>query len=151
MAQRNSILNFRHRKQLIDQSIFFFAVFFAVLVISVLFFFNMTKKIKYYETIYTYKVKERERKCVCVWSSAAVHSPVLHHDVLMRHQAVVAVVPPLPPVMWCTLEELQGRSLLEGELAARPAHVIEPRHRLHSLTLCRGDGERKEEEGGRWR
>ena len=74
------------------------------------------------------------------------HSPVLHHDVLVRHQAVVAVETPLPPVMWRSLEELQGRSLLEGELAARPAHIVEPRHRLHSLPLCQRDRQTTEEE-----
>lgn len=66
-----------------------------------------------------------------------MYSPVLHRDVLMRHQALVAIVTPLPPVMWCTLVELQRCSLLEGKLAARPAHIVEPRHRLHRLALCR--------------
>lgn len=68
-----------------------------------------------------------------------VHSPVLHHDVLMRHQAAAAVQPPLPPVMRRALEQLQRRALLEGQLAAGPAHVVEPGHRLHGLALCWGE------------
>lgn len=73
------------------------------------------------------------------------HSPVLHHDVLVRHQAAAAVVTPLPPVVRRPLEELQRRPLLEGQLAARPAHVVEPRHRLHGLALCPGGtGDKRE-------
>lgn len=74
-------------------------------------------------------------------TSLPMYSPVLHRDVLMRHQALVAIVTPLPPVMRCTLVELQRCSLLEGKLAARPAHIVEPRHRLHRLALCRGERE----------
>jgi len=83
--------------------------------------------------------------CVCVCIYVCVCVPLLHQDVLVGHQASVPVVTPLPPVMWRPLEELQRRPLLEGELAARPARVVEPRHRLHALALCRGEEE--EEEG----
>ena len=65
------------------------------------------------------------------------HSHVLHHDVLVRHQAVDAVVSPLPPVLRGPLVQQQRRPLLEGELAGWAPHVVELGDGFDGLTLCR--------------
>lgn len=62
---------------------------------------------------------------------------VLHHDVLVRHQAVDAVVAPLPPVFGSPLVEQQRGALLEGQLAGRATHVVELGDGFNGLALCR--------------
>jgi len=53
---------------------------------------------------------------------------VLHHDVLVRHQSVHAVVPALPPVVGGPLVQQEGGALLEGELPIGPPGVVEASH-----------------------
>ena len=61
---------------------------------------------------------------------------VLHHDVLVRYQAVHAVVPALPPVLGGPVVQQEGRALLEGQLAGTAAHVVELGDGLALLQLC---------------
>lgn len=61
--------------------------------------------------------------------------PVLDHDVLVGHQSVHAVVPALPPVVGGSLVQHQRGALLEGELAAGPAAVVEASHGLDRVRL----------------
>lgn len=63
------------------------------------------------------------------------HLRVLHHDVLVRDEAVDAVVPPLPPVVGGALVEQQRGPLLEGQLPGRPAHVVKPGYGLDGLAF----------------
>lgn len=61
---------------------------------------------------------------------------VLNHDVLVRHQAVDAVVAPLPPVLRRPLVQQQRGALLEGELPGRATHVVELGDGFNRLALC---------------
>lgn len=60
---------------------------------------------------------------------------VLDHNVLVGHQSVHSVMPPLPPVIRRSLVEEQRSSLLEGQLAAGPAAVVEAGHGFERVGL----------------
>lgn len=64
------------------------------------------------------------------------YSQVLHHDVLVRDEAVHAVVTPLPPVLRGPQVQQERGSLLEGQLPRTPAHVVELGDGLNLLHFC---------------
>ena len=64
------------------------------------------------------------------------NSQVLHHDVLVRDEAVHPVVPALPPVLGGPVVQQEGRPLLEGQLAWTAAHVVKLGDGLALLQLC---------------
>lgn len=63
------------------------------------------------------------------------HSQVLDHDVLMRDQAVHAVVASLPPVLGRAVIQQQRGSLLERQLSGSATHVVEFGDGLDLLNL----------------
>lgn len=66
---------------------------------------------------------------------------VLHHDVLMRDQAIDAVVPPLPPVLRRSVIEKQRGSFLEGQLPGSASSVIKLSDGLDLFDLCKHSGQ----------
>lgn len=67
----------------------------------------------------------------------AVSLQVLHYDVLMRDEAVHAVVPTLPPVFGRSVVEQQRGSLLEGQLPGSASAVIKLGDGLDLFDLCK--------------
>lgn len=65
------------------------------------------------------------------------HSQVLDDDVLMRDQAVHAVVAPLPPVLRRAVIQEQRGSLFERKLPGSATHVVEFGNGLDLLNLCK--------------
>lgn len=63
------------------------------------------------------------------------YSHILHHDVLVGHEPVDAVVPSLPPVLGRAVIEQQRGALLEGQLSGRSPHVVELGDGFYWLTF----------------
>lgn len=71
----------------------------------------------------------------------AQHSHVLDYNVLVRHQAVDAIVPSLPPVVGRSLIQQQGGALLERQLSGRAPDVVELGNGFNRLALCQHKGD----------
>lgn len=50
---------------------------------------------------------------------------LLNNDVLVRHQTIHSVVPPLPPVLRGSVEEHERGAFFERQLPTRAARVVE--------------------------
>lgn len=68
------------------------------------------------------------------------HSHVLDYNVLVWHQAINPIVPPLPPVFRCPLIQQQGGALLERQLSRRAPDVVKLGNGFNRLTLCQEKG-----------
>lgn len=73
----------------------------------------------------------------------------MDHDVLVRHQAIDAVVPSLPPVLRRPLVQQQRGALLEGQLPGRSAHVVKLGDGFDGLPLCPERGRNRRSESDR--